>query len=88
MGGSPLLLDLSENNLDDELQVIGGIDAPNFTAYLGGYKRRSNSEKEAILTAVDNLGNIQLSIGDNGIETYNIDSDSDEKDGGCNHNRH
>ena len=82
-GGSPLLLDLSENNLDDELQVIGGIDAPNFTAYLGGYKRRSNSEKEAILTAVDNLGNIQLSIGDNGIETYNIDSDSDEKDGGA-----
>jgi large repetitive protein len=80
--GSPLLLDLSADGLDDELLVIGGVDAPNFTAYLGGYKRRSNSEKEAILTAVDNLGNIQLSIGNNGVETYNIDSDSDESDGG------
>ncbi|KPZ52489.1 Ig-like domain-containing protein [Pseudoalteromonas sp. P1-25] len=74
--GDALILDLSDEEGDDELLAIGGIDAVNFTAYLGGYFTRSSGEKEAVMISVDRFGDIneEMSI-------YNIDGNSGSSNG-------
>ncbi|TMP05576.1 hypothetical protein CWC11_09600 [Pseudoalteromonas sp. S3178] len=81
--GDALIIDLSDEEGDDELLAIGGVDAVNFTAYLGGYITRSSGEKEAVMISVDSNGDIDENIGDEGIAIYNIDGDSGAGDGGA-----
>ena len=81
--GDALILDLSDEEGDDELLSIAGIDAVNFTAYLGGYITRSSGEKEAVMFSIDSNGDIDENIGDEGIAIYNIDEDSGAGDGGA-----
>ncbi|BED87955.1 hypothetical protein PspMM1_04230 [Pseudoalteromonas sp. MM1] len=79
--GDALIFDLSDEEGDDELLAVGGIDAANFNAFLGGYITRSSGEKEAVMISIDNNGNIDESIGNEGIAIYNIDENSGTGDG-------
>ena len=81
--GDALILDLSDEEGDDELLAVGGVDAANFNAFLGGYITRSSGEKEAVMISIDNNGNIDENIGDEGIAVYNIDGDSGSANGGA-----
>ena len=81
--GDALILDLSDEEGDDELLAVGGIDAANFNAFLGGYITRSSGEKEAVMISIDNNGNIDENIGDEGIAVYNIDENSGSANGGA-----
>ncbi|WP_166419768.1 Ig-like domain-containing protein [Pseudoalteromonas sp. Z1A8] len=81
--GNTLIVDLSDEEGDDELFAIAGIDAINFTAFLGGYITRSSGEKEAAVIAIDNSGDIDDDFGDDdGIALYNIDGNSGNGNGG------
>jgi len=46
--GDALILDLSDEEGDDELLAVGGVDAANFNAFLGGYITRSSGEKYSL----------------------------------------
>ncbi|MBH0025423.1 tandem-95 repeat protein [Pseudoalteromonas sp. SWN29] len=82
--GNTLIVDLSDEEGDDELFAIAGIDAINFTAFLGGYITRSSGEKEAAVIAIDNSGDIDDDFGDDdGIALYNIDGNSGKGNGGA-----
>ena len=81
--GDALILDLSDEEGDDELLAVGGVDAANFNAFLGGYITRSSGEKEAVMISIDNNGNIDENIGDEGIAVYNIDENSGSANGGA-----
>ena len=81
--GEALILDLSDEEGDDELFAIGGIDAINFTAYLGGYITRPSGEKEAVLISVDHLGDIDDDDIEEEITIYNIDGNSGSANGGA-----
>ena len=81
--GDALILDLSDEEGDDELLAVGGVDAANFNAFVGGYITRSSVEKEAVMISIDNNGNIDENIGDEGIAVYNIDGDSGSANGGA-----
>ncbi|XQF93031.1 tandem-95 repeat protein [Pseudoalteromonas espejiana] len=81
--GDALIIDLSDEEGDDELLAIAGIDAVNFTAYLGGYITSSSGEKEAVMISVDSNGDIDGNIGDEGIAIYNIDGNSGTGNGGA-----
>ena len=81
--GDALILDLSDEEGDDELLAVGGVDAANFNAFVGGYITRSSGEKEAVMISIDNNGNIDENIGDEGIAVYNIDENSGSANGGA-----
>ncbi len=81
--GDALILDLSDEEGDDELLAIGGIDAVNFTAYLGGYITRSSGEKEAAMISFNRSGDIDDDDIDEEITIYNIDGNSGKGDGGA-----
>ncbi|MBQ4799501.1 tandem-95 repeat protein [Pseudoalteromonas sp. MMG006] len=82
--GNALILDLSDEEGDDELLAIGGINAVDFMAFLGGYVTHSSGEKEAVIISVDSDGNIDEDIGnDEGIAIYDIDDNSGTGDGGA-----
>ncbi|XQF90962.1 Ig-like domain-containing protein [Pseudoalteromonas espejiana] len=81
--GDALIIDLSDEEGDDELLAIGGIDAVNFTAYLGGYITRSSGEKEAVLISVDRSGDIDDDDIDEEVTIYNIDGNSGNGNGGA-----
>jgi uncharacterized delta-60 repeat protein len=82
-GGSPMSIDLSGINEDDELFAIGGFDTSDFTAFIGGYATRSSDEKEAVLVAIDKYGDLVTNIGTEGITLYNIDGNSGSGNGGA-----
>ncbi|TMO79727.1 hypothetical protein CWC16_11220 [Pseudoalteromonas sp. S3776] len=79
--GNALILDLSDEEGDDELLAIGGIDAVNFTAYLGGYFTRSSGEKEAVMISVDRFGDIDDDDINEEMSIYNIDGNSGSGNG-------
>lgn len=81
--GDALILDLSDEEGDDELLAIGGIDAVNFTAYLGGYITRSSGEKEAAMISFNRSGDIDDDDIDEEITIYDIDGNSGKGDGGA-----
>ncbi|MEG3756670.1 Ig-like domain-containing protein [Pseudoalteromonas carrageenovora] len=81
--GNALIIDLSDEEGDDELVAIGGIDAVNFTAYLGGYITRSSGEKEAVLISFNRSGDIDDDDIDEEMTIYNIDGNSGTGNGGA-----
>jgi len=81
--GDALILDLSDEEGDDELLAIGGIDAVNFTACLGGYITRSSGEKEAAMISFNRSGYIDDDDIDEEITIYDIDGNSGKDDGGA-----
>ncbi|MEL0633109.1 Ig-like domain-containing protein [Pseudoalteromonas carrageenovora] len=81
--GNALILDLSDEEGDDELLAVGGTDAINFTAYLGGYITRSSGEKEAVMISFNRSGDIDYDDIEEEITIYNIDGNSGSGDGGA-----
>lgn len=60
----------------DEVNAIGGKKENNFTAYLVGSTILANGQKEALIVAIDDEGEIDTGFGTNGVITYDIDGDS------------
>jgi len=81
--GDAFILDLSDEEGDDELLAIGGADAVDFTAYLGGYITRSSGEKEAVMITFERSGDIDDDDIEEEITIYNIDGNSGAVNGGA-----
>ncbi|WP_348772163.1 hypothetical protein [Pseudoalteromonas sp. MMG010] len=81
---SPMIIDLSSINQDDELLAIGGADADDFTALLGGYTTLDSGEQEAVLIAIDKNGDKTTAFGTEGIAIFDIDGNAGAGNGGTN----
>ncbi|MGY8836782.1 MAG: Ig-like domain-containing protein [Enterobacterales bacterium] len=82
-GGAALTIDISDNNTDDELFAVGGVADSEFTAFAGGYVTRTSGEKEAVVLAINEDGELITTFGSAGIAIYDVDSNGGNGNGGA-----
>ncbi|MBH0087471.1 Ig-like domain-containing protein [Pseudoalteromonas sp. NSLLW218] len=82
-GGAALTIDISDNNTDDELFAVGGVVDSEFTAFAGGYVTRTSGEKEAVVLAINEDGELITTFGSAGIAIYDVDGNGGNGNGGA-----
>jgi len=82
-GGAALTIDISDNDTDDELFAVGGVVDSEFTAFAGGYVTRTSGEKEAVVLAINEDGELITTFGSAGIAIYDVDVNGGNGNGGA-----
>ncbi|MEM5507959.1 Ig-like domain-containing protein [Pseudoalteromonas sp. AS71] len=82
-GGAALTIDISDNDTDDELFAVDGVVDSEFTAFAGGYVTRTSGEKEAVVLAINEDGELITTFGSAGIAIYDVDGNGGNGNGGA-----